>query len=171
MRRVIINAIVIFVCFLLQTSFFVAFKLANVTPNILIILISSIAIMRGQKEGMVVGFVCGILIDLLYSPYLGIFAFIYMMFGFVDGYFNKVYYANDILMPMLVIGFSDLTYGLCMYIGYGLLHNHLHFLTYFGRIILPETVYTAAIGMVLYRVFFRINKWLENYEKGSVDFV
>lgn len=171
MRRVIVNGIVIFICFLLQTSFFGIFKLADVMPNVLIILISSVAMMRGQKEGMIVGFICGLLIDLVYSPYLGMFAFVYMIFGFVSGYFNRIYYENDILVPILVIGLTDMAYGFCMYIIYGLLQNHLHVWTYFGRIILPEVVYTAALGLLLYRILLRINRWLEKCEKGSVDFV
>lgn len=171
MRRIIVNGIVIFICFLMQTSLFGIFKLANVMPNVFIILIASVAMMRGQREGMLVGFVCGLLVDLLYGPYMGMYAFLYMIVGFIDGYFNKMYYANDILIPMVIIGITDFAYGLCMYFIHGLLMNHLHVFTYLGRIILPEAVYTAAVGIVLYRVYFRINRWLENNEKGSVDFV
>ena len=170
MKRIIVNAIMIFICFILQTAVFGSFKLADVMPNIFFIIISSMAMLRGQKEGMLVGFFCGIMVDLLYGPYLGMYALIYMILGFLAGYFHRVYFADDILMPGLIIGITDFVYGLTMYVIYGLLQNHLHVLTYFVKIILPEAVYTAAIGIVFYRIFFRVNRWLEKGEKGRIDF-
>ena len=56
MRRGIVTAVLVFICFILQTSVFELIKLAGIAPNILLIFISSIAVMRGQKPGMIVGF-------------------------------------------------------------------------------------------------------------------
>ena len=56
MRRTIVTALTVVACFLLQTSVFEFFKLADISPNLLIVLVSSVAVMRGQKEGMLVGF-------------------------------------------------------------------------------------------------------------------
>ena len=49
MKRGIVTAVLVFICFILQTSVFELIKLAGITPNILLILISSVAVMRGQK--------------------------------------------------------------------------------------------------------------------------
>lgn len=171
MRRIIVNAVMIFACFIMQTSVFSLLKLADVVPNILIILVSSMAVMRGQKEGMLIGFFSGLMLDFLYSPYFGMYAFIYMFLGFVDGYFHRIYYDNDTLLPLLLIGLNDLIYGLFMYLVYGALRNHLHILNYVKSIIVPEIVYTIAVGLILYRLLLPINRWIENHEKGSADFV
>ncbi len=171
MRRIIVTAITILVCFLLQTSVFDLFKLADTVPNVLLILVSSISVMRGQKEGMLTGFFIGLLLDIFYSSWLGGFAFIYMFFGFVDGLFNKTYYSDDIFLPIIMIGVNDLIYGIFMYIIYGLLQNHMHILFYIKSIILPEMVYTIAVGLLLYQILLRVNDWLEKKNKGSVDFV
>lgn len=64
MKRGIVTAVLVFICFILQTSVFELIKLAGITPNILLILISSVAVMRGQKPGMIVGFFCGLLMDI-----------------------------------------------------------------------------------------------------------
>ena len=92
MKRGIVTAVLGFICFILQTSVFELIKLAGITPNILLILISSVAVMRGQKPGMIVGFFCGLLMDIFYGSTIGGFAFLYMVFGFVDGFFNRIYY-------------------------------------------------------------------------------
>lgn len=64
MKRGIVTAVLVFICFILQTSVFELIKLAGITPNILLILISSVAVMRGQKPGMIVGFFSGLLMDI-----------------------------------------------------------------------------------------------------------
>lgn len=166
-----VSAILVVFCFILQTSVFELFKLANITPNVLLILVSCIAVMRGQKEGMYIGFFCGLLLDIFYGSYLGLFAFLYMIFGFVDGFFNRIYYSDDNFLPLILIGANDLIYGIVMYLIRGLLENHLHVFQYFKSIILPEAVYTIAVGLVLHRILLRVNRRLENNEKGSADFV
>lgn len=171
MRRIVVTAISILVCFLLQTSVFDLFKLADTVPNVLLILVSSVAVMRGQKEGMLTGFFSGLLLDMFYGSWLGGFAFLYMIFGFVDGLFNQIYYSDDNFLPILMIGVNDLLYGLIMFIVYGLLQNHMHVWFYIKSIILPEMVYTIAVGLILYQVLLRINDWLEKKNKGSADFV
>ena len=70
-----------------------------------------------------------------------------------------------------MIGVNDLVYGIIMYIAYGLLQNHMHILFYIRSIILPEMVYTVAVGIILYQILLRINDWLEKKNKGSADFV
>ncbi len=171
MRRVIVGGIGILLCFVCQTALFGLLKLADTAPNIMLILVASIAVMRGQKEGMIVGFFSGLLLDIFYSSYLGIFAFVFMLSGFIDGFFHRIYYSEDTFLPLVLIAANDLVYGFIMFIGFGLLKNHLHLFTYIRRIILPELVYTVAVGVVFYRIFLRVNIWLEQYEKGSVDFV
>lgn len=171
MRRIVVTAISILVCFLLQTSVFDLFKLADTVPNVLLILVSSVSVMRGQKEGMLTGFFSGLLLDMFYGSWLGGFAFLYMLFGFVDGLFNQIYYSDDNFLPILMIGVNDLLYGLIMFIVYGLLQNHMHVWFYIKSIILPEMVYTVAVGLILYQVLLRINDWLEKKNKGSADFV
>lgn len=146
-------------------------KLAGITPNILLILISSVAVMRGQKPGMIVGFFCGLLMDIFYGSTIGGFAFLYMVFGFVDGFFNRIYYSDDNILPLVLIGVNDLIYGFIMYILCGLLQNHLQIIYYLKNIILPEMVYTVAVGLVCYQILLRINDWLEKNEKRGADFV
>lgn len=138
MRRGIVTAVLVFICFILQTSVFELIKLAGIAPNILLIFISSIAVMRGQKPGMIVGFFSGLLMDIFYGSTIGGFAFLYMMFGFVDGFFHRIYYSDDNILPLVLIGVNDLVYGVIMYILCGLLHNHLRIVYYLKNIILPE---------------------------------
>ena len=72
---------------------------------------------------MVTGFFSGLLLDVFFGKYLGAYAFLYMMFGFVDGFFHRMYYSDDNVLPLILIGANDLVYGLIMYVMAGLLHR------------------------------------------------
>lgn len=165
MRRTITVGILIFVCFLLQSSVFSRLDLGGVTPNLLIVLTASFGFMRGEKEGLIIGFICGLLMDIFFAEYMGLYALIYMYIGFFNGKFKKIFYPDDIKLPITLIIFSDLVYGLVCYISF-LLRGKFHFIYYLFHIILPEIVYTIIITIALYPLILIINKKLDNYEKG-----
>ena len=71
MRRKIAIAILLIVCFILQTTVFKVLAVAGISPNLLIIVTAAFGFMRGRKEGMFVGFFAGLLIDLFYGTYIG----------------------------------------------------------------------------------------------------
>ena len=64
MRRKIVLFIIITICFVLQTTLFKAFAIAGISPNLLIIAVSSFGFMRGKKEGLWIGLFSGLLIDI-----------------------------------------------------------------------------------------------------------
>ena len=74
MRRKIVLFFIITICFLLQTTVFQAITFANIAPNLLIIVVSAFGLMRGKKEGLIIGFFCGLLIDIFFGFYLGVYA-------------------------------------------------------------------------------------------------
>ena len=65
MRRKIVLAITIIVCFLLQCTVFKALAIASISPNLLIVVVASFGFMRGKKEGLFVGFFAGLLLVLV----------------------------------------------------------------------------------------------------------
>lgn len=169
MRRVFIQLIIILICFLFQTSVFRFLDLAGIVPNLLLIPTVSFGMMRGRKEGMLVGFCSGILMDIFYGPIIGPYALLYMYLGYINGFFHRVYYMEDILLPMLMVGANDLVYNLLVYIFSYLLRNRLEFGFYFIHVILPELIYTMIMTLVIYKPLVKINLWLKRKEEGSED--
>ena len=76
-RKKITAAIIILIGFLLQTSVFRSFELANVVPNMLLIVTVSYAYLRGRTSGLLIGFVCGLLLDMYCGSVMGLYAFIF----------------------------------------------------------------------------------------------
>lgn len=165
MRRKIVLFIIIAICFLLQTTVFRALTFANIGPNLLIIVVSSFGLMRGKKEGLWVGFFCGLLIDIFFGFYLGGYALLYMYIGYINGMFKKYFYPDDIKLPMVMIGASDIACNLVIYFVMFLMRSKFKFWYYLSSIIIPEFVYTMVITIFLYFILLKINQSLEAYEK------
>ena len=155
----------IIICFILQNTVFQALALASISPNLLVILTSSMGLMRGKKEGMLVGFFCGFLVDIFYGDLFGFYALVYMYIGYVNGFFNKIFYDDDIKLPMLVISASEFLYSLIVYVFLFLIRTRFNFGYYFIHIIIPELVYTIVVTLFLYRLINGVNRKLEQLEK------
>ena len=164
MKRKIIVALMILISFLLQSTVFKALAIGSISPNLLVVLTSSFGFMRGKKEGLWVGFFCGLLEDIFYGRLLGMHAVMYMYIGYVNGYFNRIFYGEDIKLPVFLISVSELAYGLGTYAVMFLMRSRFAFFYYLTRIILPELVYTVILTLVFYRIIYSVNR---NLEKNS----
>lgn len=168
MRKLIV-ALFILVCFVLQSSVFTWFSFAGIIPNLMIILTSAFGFMRGEKEGLLIGFFCGLFSDIFFGEFLGFYALVLMYIGFINGKFSRIFYPEDIKLPIALIVISDISYGLLCYILLFLLRGKLNLPYYFTRIILPEALYTIVITMFLYPLILKVNEKLEAKEKRSAQ--
>lgn len=167
MRRNIVVGLLIFVCFLLQCTVFHTFAFGGIVPNLLIILTASFGFMRGEKSGLIIGFISGLLLDIFFGDVLGFYALVYMYVGYINGKFNRIFYPEDIKLPIALILGSDLFYGFICYILLFLMRARFHIGYYFMHIILPEIVYTIVVTIFLYPMILWINSRLETHEKRS----
>lgn len=165
MKRHIVVAFLIFICFLLQCTVFRALSFGGIVPNLLIVITASFGFMRGEKSGLVIGFFSGLLIDIFFGEVVGFYALLYMYIGYTNGKFNRIFYPEDIKLPIALIMGSDLFYGFMCYILMFLMRARFNIGYYFRHIILPEIVYTIVITIFLYPVILWINRKLEDGEK------
>ncbi len=169
MRRKIIVALIIIICYLLQTTVFPSLAFASITPNLMIVAVSSFGFMRGRKEGLWIGFFCGLLLDIFNGSILGFYALLYMYIGYTNGMFRKLFYPEDIKLPILLISASDLSVNLLVYFFMFLFRNRYNFEYYFLHLMVPELVYTMIITVILYTLLLKINRKLEVSEKRSAS--
>lgn len=166
MLRIVLVGIFILISYVLQTTFSMSLSFGVAAPNLLIVFVCSYALLRGKKEGMIVGFLIGILVDLFHGYYeiIGISAFLYLVIGYVVGLFHEILYLQDILIPIIAVAICDFAYNFIYYVITFLVRNKLDFLYYIKSIILPELVYTVFITVFVYRVLMIFNRWLEAFE-------
>ena len=167
MKRGIITAILILICFLLQCTVFRFLAFGGIVPNLMIVLTASFGFMRGEKTGLMIGFFCGILADIFFASVIGFYALLYMYIGYMNGKFCTIFYPQDIKLPIVLILGSDLFYGFTCYVIMFLLRTRFDIGYYFMNIILPEIVYTIVVTIFLYPLILWINTRLERGELRS----
>lgn len=165
MLRKFIVIIFILGCFILQSSVFNSIAFARIIPNLMIVLTSSFGFMRGEKEGLLIGFFCGLLNDIFFGSFLGFYALLLMYIGYLNGKFSRIFYPEDVKLPMALIITSDLSYGFICYVLMFMLRGRLQFSYFFSHVILPEALYTAVVTLFLYPLILKVNEKLEAYER------
>lgn len=165
-KRILFYVISVLVCFLLQTSVFNFLKLAGVMPNILLILTVTIAFIRGRKAGIVIGFVCGLLIDIFSGNVLGQNAFVYLMFGYVNGWFHTYFYEDDILLPIGLLTANSLAYSFVIFFFFFAMRGRLQFFSYLFKVMIPEAVYTGIVALLIYKILLEVDIRIRDGEKG-----
>ena len=140
MRRKLILAVLILLAFVLQGTVFQTLSIASSVPNLLLILTVS------------------------YGNMIGFYALIYMYIGFGNGFLYKIFFDEDVKVPMVLVAVSDIAYGVIVYGLQFMMRGRLDFLSYLQHIILPEMVYTVLLTAVLYRPLYRLNHWLTENE-------
>lgn len=151
-KKMLILILCILVCFLIQTSVFPYLSMAGIVPNVMLILVVSYAYIIGQKEGMLLGFFVGFLMDLFSGDLIGSYALFYTYIGYFSGFFHFIYYTEIIILPLILIIGLDFVFNIGIYVMFFLLRNRLDFGFYFTHIIVPEMIYTLAVGVFLYKI-------------------
>ena len=165
MRRKIVTIILIFVCFVIQSTVWNLFTFTNIKPNLMLILVVSFALMHGSRSGICIGFISGLLTDILYGDLFGINALLFMYIGYFVGKMYQVFFDEDIRVALIATGVCDLVYNIIYYIIKFVFGIRYNFFAYFTHIIVPEIIFTLILTVILYRLFYRINKSLLDNEQ------
>lgn len=169
MFRKLLMVITVCFCFLLQGTVFPAFSMGGVVPNLFIILASTYGFMRDENEGLITGFFCGLICDVFFGEIIGFYALIYMFIGFINGKFARVFYPEDIKLPLALITLSELSFSTVCYILLFLLNGRFNVLWYFLHLMLPELIYTIIVTLFFYPVILFVNQKLEAFERKRVQ--
>ena len=88
-----------------------------------------------------------------------------MTTGYINGMFQRLFYPEDIKLPLVLILGSDIGLNFVSYCLLFLLRNRLELGYYALHIILPEAVYTLVVAFAVYPLLLLIHKKLEASER------
>lgn len=169
-RSFLIITATIILCFILQCSVFPALSFSGIGPNLMIIVAVSYGFMLGDVRGMVVGLFCGLLCDVFFGQVIGLQMLLYSLLAFLCGKFERLFYVDDIKLPILLILVSDFLYGFLSYVFQFLIHGRF-FLSYFlVHYVLPEMVYTLLCAVVLYPLLLHLfNRFIRKRRESETN--
>ena len=82
-----------------------------------------------------------------------------------DFVISRVFYPEDIKLPIFLIVLSDFIYSFICYILTFLLRSRLDLPFYLLHVMIPEMVYTALVTLIVYRFLLGIEKGIEEKEE------
>lgn len=110
---------------LIETTWMAHVAVLGVTPDLVLVFVSALALHRGCEVGAASGFGGGLLQDLLGGQSLGLLAGPNLIVGFVVGLFARTVYLESVLTPIAVVaaatvGYELLGFGVAAVAGYPL---------------------------------------------------
>lgn len=160
-QRTVVTGFLILAAFLLQNNIFAAIPLIQTTPNLLLLVTVTFGLLHGKLTGLFVGFFAGLMMDIFGGTFLGQYALILSVLGYVSGFFTPYFFLEFVTLPMAVCAGCEVIYGMYVYVFGFLMRGRLNLLFYFKAIILPETIYTVVILVIVYRFLLFVNHRLE----------
>lgn len=149
-RNIFLILLTILAAFVIQSSILPYLAIANITPNLMLIVTASYAFLLGDRPGILIGLLCGLLQDVFFGPAIGFHGMVLAFIGYPCGKFRNLMYVEDLSFPLLMIGLSDFASGFLNYVFLFLIRNRLDLRFYLRTIILPEVLYTMLLGILVY---------------------
>ena len=164
--RVTIIGLLLIIVHTLEATLFQYLRIGHIAPNFMIMMIVSFALLRGSKEGTLVGVVAGFLNDISFGRYLGPTIISYALIGYVCGKLNKNFYRENFIIPFLCTLCSSLFYSVTNIMSF-ILRGQLHFGYFIRAIVIPELIYTITLSLIVYQLAYLINEKIEQSERST----
>ncbi len=141
----------LFLIAVLQPTLIYAIEIMSITPNLFLIFVICTAMTRGKKTGAICGAVFGLVFDLLTGRMIGVNSILYMYAGLFAGLLCERFISGSgSTVAAALVFVMSLLCGLLYYIAYSMAWGDIGFFIALVRVILPESIYCAILGFVLY---------------------
>ena len=164
--RVFVIGIILLLSNVLQSTLLNIIRIRDISPNFTVMIIVAFALLRGSKEGLITGFFAGLLVDIFFSTSKGYLAIIYACIGYFCGKFNKDFYRENFILPFVLTLVSTLFYNFAISLSF-LLRGKTNYIFFLKNIIVPETIYTIILSLIVYQLMYVINEKIEKHEKSK----
>jgi rod shape-determining protein MreD len=163
--RTLIFTILILLNFTLQSTVFSYIELFSVAPNTALIIVVSYAMLRGDVEGALVGFLAGLLIDVFFGGPLGLFALMYAVTGFLCAKPFRDFIRENYLLPIVLVIAASLALESVSFGVLYALRGNAEYMYYLRTRIIPLTIYTVLLCVPIYALVYKVNKILEKRQR------
>ncbi len=136
--------------FLLQVMFAPHIAVFGVVPNLLLLVVITLAFVEGPSAGAVAGFIAGLAADLLSTGPVGSWALVLAVTGYVGGTLQENLFAEGWLAPVTVAVIAGLVADVAHLLLLSVMGVGPSFWAATVRIALPRAVYNAVLVVVAY---------------------
>ncbi len=142
----------------LQSAVFPHLRVFGVKPDSLLVIVVSYALINGSLGGAILGLFGGLLQDILFSKYIGLYALQYMLVGYMVGMVYQKVYIDRVFLPVLfTIGSYAIKEILMFVLVFFIGHDINLPITLLG-IIIPGALYTGLLMPIVHYGMSQLHK-------------
>lgn len=165
--KIFVYSVFLILLLLLQSTLLKYVSIYNIKPNLLVIFVVCVALLRGNVEGAAVGFFAGLLLDMTFGRFLGFYTLLGMYLGIAVGSVNRRLYRENYLVVIFFTFAATVLYEAAVYVLSTFMSGNMEFLLPLTIKILPEAIYNSAVSIVIYAIVIRISHRFEEAGKAS----
>ncbi len=163
--KIFIYALCIFLISLLQSTVLDYISIHSIRPNLLLVFIVSVALLRGNTEGAVIGFFAGLSQDLISGKLLGFYSLLGMYLGLAMGSVNRRLYRENFFAAVFFMFISTIVYEWSVYFLNMITREKEGMMLLFRNVILPEAIYNCGVLVFMYVLVVKINDMFSGTER------
>jgi rod shape-determining protein MreD len=143
--------VVVFVAAVFQVAVFSGWQLLGGFPDVLLVTVVSVALLRGAVAGALAGFVGGLLVDTATLGTLGVASLLLAVAGHWSGRYGETTGRERSFAPYLAVGVIAILVGVGGYLVHFLLGDAVS-----ARLALPPVLPSALLGVLLAWPVYRL---------------
>lgn len=157
-KQILTFAVALLVNLLLESVIFVRFGILGIRPDSIIPVIIAMSLVSGSAKGTIYGFAIGMLLDVLFSRYLGMYAVGYVFIGLLAGFFSDKYFAHNPIFVALLTLFAYFAKEGIFALQLIIMRFEFTVGTAFWRYFLPSAMLTTIVSIPVYYIYKKDRK-------------
>lgn len=163
----IILIIVFFAIYFLQATVFSEFTIAGVKPNLFVIFILIIGLFGNNFLAIILGIICGIWLDSIYSEVIGISAAMFCLIGFIATWFDSLWSKDEKISIIIMVIIATFIYEFGSYFLNSIILEFDMELLAFFKILVLEELYNVLLTIIFFGLIKKLGYSMERKLKRN----
>lgn len=149
-----VMAVLFILSLILQSTLFSHLTVAGVKPDLVLILVIFFALLYGPKDGAIVGFIGGLIQDLLFGHDIGMNLLVKTIIGGSFGFLEQRIYKENLFIPMIAVFVGTFFHDSLVFFFNLAEGASAGYFASVRSVILSAAVYNACLVPIIYRKFY-----------------
>ena len=164
--KIVFGALILFILILFQSFISDSITIMGIKFDLSLVILVYVALSWGPTQGVIFGFLIGLLLDIFTPPILGWGALVKCLIGFTVGSFKDNLYLESFYARGGIIFFALMLNDLLYYIFTRGVNSSTF--TTLMQYSLPSALYTSIVGMLILPVLSKIHWERWSMDRGAV---
>lgn len=163
--RVIAAGILVLIAAFFQSTLLEHIEVFNIRPNLLIVLVVIVSLLRSPVESAVMALLLGLTMDILMGKTLGWYALLFFLVSIPISMLNEKLYRDKILVLITFTFASSMLIEFMFFIIIFMFKGYEYLPFIFWTIIIPEAVFNSILILPLFKPVAGVYNFLDRLDR------